>query len=360
MKRLLLSILLTLPTICQADWTQSCQQNFVTIAAVGDVLLHQPLQTRAAKVGFEALWSQATTLLREADISYANVEGPIAEGVTRRGWVINDAKPLNPEVYSSYPLFNYPPALASALKSSGIDIVSTANNHSLDRYSIGIDKTIDSLGNAGLPFVGTRKSNSDMGFYQIVKAKGFQLAWIACTQDTNGIRDKNKQVLYCFKRDDRRYILDLIAKLKDHVDGIIVSPHWGKQYSHTPNQAQKHFAKQMLNAGATAIIGSHPHVVQPVVKYKTQDGRDTLIAYSLGNFVSFQGTPKNRSTIILNLALNMSDKNKLELCGLRYRPAYMVNRSGMSRMSLKLLSKKDKNHIAYRILQSVLDDAYFH
>lgn len=351
--------LLSLPMTSFADWTKSCGEHYVTIAAVGDVLLHRPLQVRAAKAGFETLWSQATAQLKSADISYANIEGPIAEGVTRGGWIINNADSLNPEVYTSYPRFNYPPKLASALKASGIDIVSTANNHTLDRYSLGVDKTIDSLDKAGLPFVGTRKKNSDNDFFQIVKAKGFRLAWIACTQDTNGIKDKNKQVLYCYKKADRRYILDLISKLKGMVDGIVVSPHWGTQYSHTPNRLQKKFAKQILEAGATAIIGSHPHVVQPIKQHKTKDGRKTLVAYSLGNFVSFQGTPKNRSTVILNFALSPGANEKLELCALQYQPAYMVNRSGLSKLGLRLLSEKDKRHVAYRILKSVLNDAYF-
>src|SRR5690606_19519399 len=90
-----------------------------------------------------------------------------------------------------------------------------------------------------------------------------------------------------------------LAKRPD-VHAILFTPHWGAEYQHTPDAKQKALAREVLDAGATAVIGTHPHVVQPIEKYTTQDGRETLIAYSLGNFISNQiGLPRLSSAILM-------------------------------------------------------------
>lgn len=327
----------------------------LTIAAVGDVLLHEPLQRKAVKDGFMSLWEQAIPYIKNADIAYANLEGPMAYGVSKTGKVVTDpGHQVDNYVYSSYPLFNYHPKLADALKDSGFDIVSTANNHSLDRYNIGIERTIEALQKAGIAYTGTRFDAKKQPIYTLLKRKGFTLAWLACTQDTNGMQDKKAQVIYCFRKADRQAILDAIAQLRSQVDAIIVSPHWGIQYQHQPTSLQKAFAKQVLEAGATAVIGSHPHVLQPIKHYITKDKRETLIAYSLGNFVSYQGTPKNRSTVILQIELMKTASNGTIIKDVNVIPAYMQNRSGAKNITLDILSEKDKSQIGYQIIRKVL------
>lgn len=326
----------------------------IIIAAVGDVLLHQPLQMKASRKGFQSLWEDAIPYLQTADITYGNVEGPMAYGVNRAGQAVEDpGHRWDNNVYSSFPLFNYHPTLAQELKKSGFDIISTANNHTLDRLSLGVDRTIKSLNEAQLPFAGTRVKNSDSPWYTIINKKGFRIAWIACTTGTNGIEDHHQQVLYCYKKKDRQEIKKLIYQLKSKTDAIILLPHWGTQYQHTPNQHQIRFAKEMLNAGALAVIGSHPHVIQPMQKYMTQDGRATFIAYSLGNFVSYQGTPKNRATIILFLGLTKNSHGTM-INSIQYIPAYMKNRSGVNQVRLKLLLAGDHKSIGYRIISKIL------
>ena len=333
----------------------------LTIAAVGDVLLHKPLQAFAYRYGFARLWKQAEPYIRAADIAFANVEGPMAAGVSKYGKMVTDpGLKFDNFVYSSYPRFNYHPDLAKALKRSGFDIVSIANNHSLDRFSVGVDKTLQTCRNAGLQCIGGRERKGDKIWYRIIHSKGFSIAWISCTATTNGIRDTHKQILYCYKRQDRNWIVNTVRKLHHQVDAIIISPHWGDQYSHRPNGNQVRFAKQMLNAGATAIIGSHPHVVQPIERYLTQDGRETLIAYSLGNFVSFQGTPKNRSTVIMLLKLVKTHDHGTVITRLRLIPAYMENRSGFAKLHLRVLDGRSRNQLAMRILKNVLPTGHFH
>lgn len=330
----------------------------ITVAAVGDILLHLPLQRKASFAGFQSLWSEAIPYIQSADIAFANIEGPMAYGVSKSGNLIKDpGHRVDGQVYTSYPLFNYHPKLANALKRSGFDVVSTANNHALDRYSVGVDRTIKVLDNAKLNHMGTRTRNSDETWYTVTEKNGFKVAWLACTEGTNGITDSYHQVLHCYKKSDQKELLALIQELKQKVDAVIITPHWGKQYQRTVSKRQKRLAVQLLEAGATAIIGTHPHVVQPVKYYRTKDGRQTLVAYSLGNFVSYQGTPKNRSTIILYFSL-VRKQNHVVVEDLGYIPAYMNNRSGLKNMHLSMLKSSDKKSVGYRILSHQLKEKY--
>lgn len=293
----------------------------VTIGAVGDLLLHKPLQLKGAQNGFESLWQIALPYFKKVDITYANLEGPISVGT-----------------YTGYPLFNYPPAVADALKKSDIDIVSIANNHILDRSTLGIDSTIQALDEAGIAYVGARSRNSQGHLVSVIKKKGFKIAWIACTDHTNGHPDKFDQVLFCYNKTDQQWIFSKIRELKTKVDAIIVSPHWGEEYQSRPNPAQIGLAKKLLEEGAIAVIGSHPHVLQPVEKYTTSDGRATLISYSLGNFVSYQGRESNRSSIILLLGLTKT-ANQTVINSVQFVPLYMENRNGIENIRLTIPSK---------------------
>lgn len=304
----------------------------LTIAAVGDVLLHGPLQRQAFEDprGFRSLWADVAPLLEQADITYANLEGPTAAGVNTRGQDVRDPGLVFgvDDVYTSYPMFNYHPSLVTDLMAAGIDVVSTANNHSLDRRALGVDRTIDALTEAGLPFTGTRRSSAtDRDWVTVTRARSFSLAWIACTYGTNGIPDAKDQVFHCYQ--DRAELLTLIeaTAARDDVDAVITTPHWGLEYNAMPRQQQVDLAHDMLEAGALAVIGAHPHVLQPWQRYRTSDGRDTFVIYSLGNFVSNQTGLAKRSTLLLYLGLVRGNDGEVQITGARYVPLYML-RSG--------------------------------
>ncbi len=274
----------------------------VTIAAVGDILLHQELQRQAhaSDVGHRVLWQAVEDLLARADITYGNLEGVMAAGIDRKGNEVQDpGRVYDGKVYTAYPKFNYHPRLANELVQSGFDVVSTANNHSLDRRAIGVDKTISELKQAKLPFTGTRVQTGAGKWYATTRAKGLTIAWLACTITTNQIPDDHHQVLHCHK--DTEEILKLVRTLaRDKgIDAVVVTPHWGRQYEPSPRTRQQTLAHKLAEAGATAVIGSHPHVTQPWERFRTRDDRDVFIHYSLGNFVSHQPELPRRTTLIL-------------------------------------------------------------
>ncbi len=302
----------------------------ITIAAVGDVLLHGRLQRQAYshELGAESLWSGITDLLKQADVTYANLEGPTAPGTNKYGREVADpGKTFDGTVYSSYPQFNYHPSLIDDLLRSGVDVVSTANNHSLDRRSRGADLTIQELEARGMPYTGTRPSD-DRGspWWTVVQANDSLLAFVGCTYGTNGIPDTDGQVLLCYQHADS--IVSIIEELKaqDHIDAVIVTPHWGSEYTAIPQQRQFDLAHRFLDAGALAIIGNHPHVIQPWERYVTQDGRETFAMYSIGNFVSGQRQLARRTTVLLYLGLYRADDGELKVRGARYVPLHMTTR----------------------------------
>ncbi|WP_172298725.1 CapA family protein [Pseudoruegeria sp. HB172150] len=268
----------------------------VTIAAVGDVLLHRPLQRHgyASRNGFRNIWRTAEPFISRADIAYANLEGPAAQGVSRTLQDIRDpGAKLDEVVYTGYPQFNYNPRIVKQLKAAGFDVVSTANNHAMDRGPLGADRTIAALKSARLSHTGTIAAGAGRSFVTHVDSPAGPVAFIACSFDTNGLADPSRQVLRCYR--DRAELLSIIRQQarNPQVAGVIVTPHWGSEYATTPDAAQRSLARDMAAAGATAILGAHPHVVQRWDWLSGPVGK-TLAIYSLGNFVSGQLDALNR------------------------------------------------------------------
>lgn len=305
----------------------------ITIAAVGDVLLHGKLQRQAYSnsQGFISLWAGVRDLLEAGDVTYANLEGPTATGVNAYGRAVADpGRTFDGVVYSSYPQFNYHASLVDDLLASGIDVVSTANNHALDRRALGVDRTLEALEARGMPWTGTRRQgDTSSEWATFTEQGGFKLAWLACTYATNGIPDNAHQVLGCFSEADTIETIITGLAARTDVDAVIVTPHWGVEYKATPQSSQIELAHRFLEAGATAIIGSHPHVLEPWERYVTDDGRETFVIYSLGNFVSGQRHLPRRSSLLLYLGLTRFADGSVGVNGVRYVPLHVDDRDGM-------------------------------
>ncbi len=297
----------------------------VVIAAIGDVLLHHELQIQAfaADDRHRNIWRSIEDLLRRADITYANLEGPMATGIDKHGDDVGDpGEVFDKVVYTAYPRFNFHASVAVDLKRSGIDVVSTANNHALDRQAIGVDLTISALKAAGLRFTGTRASDdADGNWHTVIRRKGLRIAFLACTGLLNVRPDSGGQVLRCRGKAFERRVAALAKSRR--IDALIVTPHWGKEYETAPREREIELAKRWAEAGATAIIGSHPHVLQPWQNYPTSDGREVLIHYSLGNFASHQPELPKRSTILLYLGIGRDADGITRVRGVRYLPLHV-------------------------------------
>lgn len=332
MSRLILSICLvfTFKLSYALDFHRACEssRSEIVISGVGDLLMHGGLQAASYRYGINSLWRQLDSLFSAADLNYANLETPIAKGVVR-GREVRDPGPVyDKHVYSGYPLFNTHPVIAKDLVRT-FDVVSTANNHSLDRGSLGADKTIEALEEVRLAYTGTIKKGAPRQWHTVVRKSGWNIAFVACTYGTNGIPDTHKQTLGCFK--NKPELLGIVSALSQHrnVDAVIVTPHWGEvEYKDTPDTANVRLGRELLEAGATAVIGTHPHVIQTWEKYVTQTGREGLIIYSTGNFISqqfFKNRPKTRLGLMVFIGLSKRG-NDVWINGARYTPLWMEPR----------------------------------
>jgi poly-gamma-glutamate synthesis protein (capsule biosynthesis protein) len=294
----------------------------VVVAAVGDVLLHDELQRQAYASGHATLWREVAPLLAGAGAAYANLEGPTAAGIDVDWNQVPDPGPvLDGRVYTGFPRFNYHASVIPALAAAGIDVVSTANNHALDRGPLGVERTIAALEAGAMRYSGTRRGQARGVWWAITEGAGFRLAWLACSFSTND-PDAEHRTLLC--DDDEAEIVRIVGELaaRGDLDAVIVTPHGGDEYSHQPAPRQLRLAAQVLDAGAIAVFGNHPHVVQPWEKRVAPGGRETFVIYSIGNFVSGQELLPRRASAIVLLQLVRAG-GETTIAGVRYVPTIM-------------------------------------
>lgn len=303
----------------------------IVLGFTGDLLVHKDLYLKvlsSKKEDFSILWEKTKPLIEAADYTYTNLEGPTALGINNKKQDVGDVGFIyDDSVYSgTNMLFNFHPKIIDALEKTGFDIVSTANNHTFDRGAIGVDKTIEALNDRGFSFTGTRKRGEQTPFYTITPVKDFKIAWLACSESLNGFKDYYSQILLCFSQSEEIIKSIKEIKSKNLADAIIILPHWGVEYTHTPTPSQKKFARLFLEAGATAVMGNHPHVIQPVEKYITQDQRETFISYSLGNFLAFQRDIDRKASAFIYLELSKDQNQTVWISNYNYQPTIRVDK----------------------------------
>jgi poly-gamma-glutamate capsule biosynthesis protein CapA/YwtB (metallophosphatase superfamily) len=187
--------------------------------------------------------------------------------------------------YKGYPQFSAPDELLVALKDLGMDVIVTANNHSVDRGKAGLERTITMLDSFKILHTGTFKSQAEKNKLHplVVERQGVKLAILNYTYGTNGLPVHRPNIVNML--DTAAIRKDLVAAAALKPDVIIVFPHWGGEYQSLPSKSQKAIADLCFRYGAQLVIGSHPHVVQPMEWHRE---KNQVIAYSLGNFVSGQ------------------------------------------------------------------------
>ncbi|MBX2987435.1 MAG: CapA family protein [Bdellovibrionaceae bacterium] len=291
------------------------------VTASGDVLVHEaiyrPVISHPRR--FKILWADLIPTIAAADFAVANLEGPTAPGLLSGGRAAADPGFVyDGRVYSgTNMIFNYHPFLLRDLQDSGFDLLTTANNHSLDRGGVGVDRTIEELLKIDMPFAGTRRRGSEDPAWREVTVKSQRLAVISCTEMTNGWPDPHRQVVACGGSE----VLRAIETLKNRADAILIFPHWGAEYQLRPNSRQRAWAKEWIAAGAAAVIGNHPHVLQTVEWFRTSDGRQAPVIYSLGNFVAAQGAMEKRVSALAHLDF-LPTPAGLEVAQFSYTPTH--------------------------------------
>ena len=262
----------------------------VSFAVAGDVIPHEAVRAAAAAAGpgeqgWEALFSDVADVFRSADFGFVNMETPVAPDHSK------GSKPF---------MFDAPVALPEALKAIGVKIVSFANNHVMDQGWPGFTETREHLREVGLLFAGSGDTTSQQWQPVITEAHGIKVGWLGMTRWLNGNRnpdapDQPHVNFFPYPGEsggapgaDEAQVLAAVKAARAQCDFLVISIHWGIEYATAPRPEDVDLAHKMLDAGASVIVGHHPHVLQPVETYRTADGRNTVIFYSLGNFLSNQ------------------------------------------------------------------------
>lgn len=294
----------------------------INIAATGDVMFHLS-QIRGAynpedkTYNFEPTFERIKEYIEDVDLALCNFETVTA----------------GPEFgYKGYPTFNTPKESILALKNTGFDLLSTANNHSLDKGKKGIVNTIDNIYEYGLQNIGTYKEKPSNRVI-IKDIKGIKLAFMSYTYGCNGLESllTEEELSYMVNIIDEEKIKKDIAIAKESgADKIIVVIHWGNEYQRSPSQEQIDLGDKMIDWGADIILGSHPHVIQES-KIINKNNEKKFIVYSMGNFVSNQRreTVDNKYTedgLIVRIKLEKNiEENKTDIVDIEYIPTW-VNR----------------------------------
>jgi poly-gamma-glutamate capsule biosynthesis protein CapA/YwtB (metallophosphatase superfamily) len=246
------------------------------LVAIGDILLHQSVYkdavTPEGTYNFSPMFEKVKPFLESADIAVANQETMIG------------GKELG---LSSYPTFNSPYEIGNALKEAGIDLVTIANNHTLDKGEEGILNAINHWDSIGMPYTGAFNSKEDREVIRTVKKNGINFSFLSYSYGTNGL-PVPKDKPYLINLIDLDLIEQDVERAKIISDVVVVSMHWGTEYETTPNHLQIDLANELSSMGVDIIIGHHPHVLQPMDWIERSDGSRTFVLYSLGNFLSAQ------------------------------------------------------------------------
>jgi poly-gamma-glutamate capsule biosynthesis protein CapA/YwtB (metallophosphatase superfamily) len=231
--------------------------------------------------GYDKLFEKAKVAFKDADIGFVNLETPIA--------------PLNDSGSRSM-VFNANPELLGALKNMGVTIVSFANNHIYDQGRKAFVETLDNLDAYNLPAAGAGRTEDDAFAPRVIEQAGMKICFFAGVRimnvDLQPKTAQEPQVVFFhyaaqYEPIKQKFIKAVEESRKD-CDFILVSMHWGAEYVLSPSADDVKLAKELLEAGADGILGHHPHVLQPLQKYTTKDGRAAFLCYSMGNFISSQ------------------------------------------------------------------------
>jgi poly-gamma-glutamate synthesis protein (capsule biosynthesis protein) len=328
----------------------------VRLSFVGDILVHQALFEHAVRSPdrFQSLWKTLIPTFQDADLMVGNLEGAVAPGRTLNGPAQDPGFRHDGKVYSGTNfLFNYHPYLLDDLAASGFDLLSTANNHSMDRGPVGVDATLAQIQKRQLGSVGTRSSQTqqpnDQDYLKKAQVKNIHFGFIACAENLNGFSDKKDQVLSC----GSPRLLKLISQSQAAGLFTIVLPHWGFEYQPLPSSIQRRWAKAWVSAGADVIVGNHPHVLQTIEWFKRDDGHSAVVIYSLGNFIAGQRDIRRRASAVLHLDIKAKEKKSYEqggkLSSLSYTPVLRPNGSYGTR-----LARPDQDREEMKIIREQL------
>lgn len=264
----------------------------VTCVAVGDNLIHDTIYKQAAArssggYDFEYAYQNIAHKIEPKDIAILNQETIIS----------------TEHNVSNYPQFNSPVEVGEEMLEIGFDVFNIATNHSVDCGEKGLISTINFWKSKNAITTGAYLNEADFQTIPMNEVNGIKVAYVGFTEQTNGLSLPSDIDVILMQSTDEERLKQRVMAADAIADFVVVNAHWGEEYTHKPGEKQKALAAKLGEWGADVIIGTHPHVIQPVEFINNTDGSKTLVAYSLGNFISAQNTGARMLGGMLNFDL---------------------------------------------------------
>lgn len=308
----LLSIIFTFLATLNADAA-------VDLLFVGDAMQHQAQLDAARKASggktydYSDCFRHIAPDIQAADYAVCNLEVPLGGG---------------PD-YSGFPNFSAPDSYAKALKEAGFDLFLTANNHCLDRRDKAARRTLSALDALGTDHIGTYYDAEERERLVpfIKEINGIKFGFLNYTYGTNGIEPREGAEVSLIDRP--KMAQEMQATRDAGAEILVVTMHWGLEYVQLPNKNQEELAEFLIDNGADMIIGSHPHVIQPMQMVRNQkEDKDVLLVYSLGNFISNMGAPDTRGGALVRARVDRDAEGKARVVAADYDTFFTVKPGG--------------------------------
>jgi poly-gamma-glutamate synthesis protein (capsule biosynthesis protein) len=311
----------------------------ISLAIVGDLMCHSQQFESAKKdsgYDFKPTFASVKKYLETADFAFGNLETVTAGAAVK---------------FTGYPMFNTPVEYLDAAKDAGFDVLTNANNHSLDRGFNGVQKTIEELEKRSILHTGTARTINERNTPLIVRKNDTKLGVLAYTYGTNGIRiPEGKE--FCVNLIDTVQIKIDIAKSKAAgANAVLVFVHWGIEYQRFGNDTQKMLENFIHKNGALLVLGSHPHVLQPS-SVSNSNLKSGFTIFSLGNFISAQRKQFTDCGIILRMKLIKNiGTGEVSINNVDYIPTFVSTQNGFRILSvsdaIKAINNGDTKNSAY-------------
>lgn len=322
----------------------------INIVSTGDILcetgiLEDAYNDETGKYEFNQMFTDVKPYIQDADITLASLETNFVEG----------------EEYSGRLKYNAPLELLETMKNLGIDIINTANNHSLDYGFRGIESTINNIQKVGLENVGTYKTEEASTQILIKEVKGIKIAFLAYTYGITSNPKNLQEAPYALNITEKEKISTDIKKSKDQgADFTFVLMHWGDVESSVQNNEQKELADFLFQSGADFIFGTHPASIQPMEVRENSQGKNIFIAYSTGNLISSREYKNSNIEMILNIEITKDAKTgDTRLSEVTYTPVYLLDRGEKAEDRYKLLDvKKEIENYENKIKKDISKEEY--
>jgi len=270
------------------DTTRVEEPQQFSIVVAGDAMMHMPQLSSAyqgdGEYSFDECFRYIAPILSQYDAAVVNLETTLPGGG-----------------YSGYPRFGAPDAFAKSLQKAGFDVFMMANNHCCDKDRHGIQRTLSVLDSMGVRHLGVYRDTTerDSIYPLVIEQHGIRIALLNFTYGTNGLPVPRGCVVNHL--DTARILSDIDRAKELGADVIVAMPHWGEEYHLRPVAGQRWWTKWLLAHGVDHIVGSHPHVIEPVEVEQDSTGAAHVVAYSLGNFISSQLQTERSTSLLVGL-----------------------------------------------------------